>query len=171
MTAVPESSHIRSAPSKVAVPVKVFRIGIPIVPNVRATHRSSPARTVEAGRARMAPWGSWPPDPRSKAGWAEPVIPEPSPQRSPGVPGKSPPFDHVLPGLTISRVLPAEMRLPDPRIWTAPTPAGAPVRFSMVSIHCPARSRSRYLRSPWHDSGFWETSLFRRMRRYQTSGS
>ena len=55
--AVVRSIHIRSAPSKTASPVSVRRIGTPAPASAAATATSSPARTVEAGRARIAPCG------------------------------------------------------------------------------------------------------------------
>ncbi|MEJ2218318.1 MAG: hypothetical protein P8099_17060 [Gemmatimonadota bacterium] len=54
---VPGSSHNASAPSNVPVPATVRRIGTPSSASRRATHRTSPARTGEAGRPTMTPSG------------------------------------------------------------------------------------------------------------------
>ena len=51
------SSHMASAPSNVPPPRMARRIGTPSSASRRATRRSSPARTVEAGRPRIAPSG------------------------------------------------------------------------------------------------------------------
>ena len=57
MQTVSGSIHAASAPSNVPWPEMLFTIGIPRSASRRATFRSSPARTVEAGRAKMMPSG------------------------------------------------------------------------------------------------------------------
>ena len=50
-------SHAASAPSKAPLPCTVLRIGMPSAASLAATKRSSPARTVDAGRPTIAPSG------------------------------------------------------------------------------------------------------------------